>query len=66
MIGPHKAGKSTLGAALCERTNMAKLDFASFLKDNNLHSKTEEEQVKELIKYLVNQSSPRVLIEEFP
>ena len=66
MVGPTKAGKTTLAVALAERTNMSLLDYTTFLKDNGLLQRSEEEQTKELIKYLVEQPSPRVLIEEFP
>ena len=66
MLGPVKAGKTTLAHSLCERTNMTPLDFSQFLRSRNLTLRSEEDQVKELIKYLVEQASPRVLIEEFP
>ena len=66
MVGPTKAGKSTIAQALAERTNMSILDFTAFLSKKGLTSKPEEEQVSELIKYLVDQPSQRVLIEEFP
>jgi adenylate kinase family enzyme len=31
MIGPHASGKSTLGKALCERSNSVQLNFNQFL-----------------------------------
>lgn len=34
MIGPKCSGKSSLGAALAERTNMQVLNFGKFVKDN--------------------------------
>ena len=66
MIGSAKAGKSTLSNALAERTNMSVLDFPSFQRQNNLVGKSDEDQVTELIKHLVQQSAARVLIKEFP
>ena len=36
MIGPTMAGKTSLATALCERTNMTKLDFNLFLQSRNL------------------------------
>ena len=38
-IGPKCSGKTTLGTALAERTNMTMLNFNDFLKDNNLNGK---------------------------
>lgn len=66
MIGPTKAGKSTLASSLAERTSMTVLDFPKFVQSKKLGSRSDEEQVKELIRYLVDQTSPRVLIEDFP
>jgi shikimate kinase len=66
LVGPTKAGKSTLSQQLAERTNMAVLDFPKFIQMKKLGSRTDEEQVRELIRYLVDQTSPRVLIEDFP
>jgi len=66
MVGPTKAGKTTLAVALAERTNMSLLDFPQFLRQQGLSQAAEEDQVKGLIRYLVDQASPRVLIEEFP
>ena len=54
MVGPVKAGKSTLARALGERTNMAVLDYSKFVNDRNLSNKPDEDQVKELIRYLVD------------
>jgi shikimate kinase len=39
MIGPKCSGKTTLGAALSERTNMLPLNFSKFVKDNGLKGK---------------------------
>ena len=36
IIGPKASGKTTLGAALCERTNMKLVNFNSFIEDNKL------------------------------
>jgi hypothetical protein len=45
---------------------MKMMDFPTFLRDKNLTEKTDEEKVKGLIQHLVNETAPRVLIEEFP
>lgn len=45
---------------------MTVLDFPKFVQSKKLGSRSDEEQVKELIRYLVDQTSPRVLIEDFP
>ena len=66
MIGPSKAGKNTLASSLAQRTNMSVLNFSNFQNERGLATRTDEEKVKELIKYLVDQPAQRVLIEEFP
>jgi adenylate kinase family enzyme len=66
MIGPSKAGKTTLAASLAQRTNQTVLNFTNFQNERNLAAKSDEDKVKELIKYLVEQPAARVLIEEFP
>jgi adenylate kinase family enzyme len=66
MIGPSKAGKTTLATSLAQRTNMSVLNFSNFQNERGLAARTDEEKVKELIKYLVDQPAQRVLIEEFP
>lgn len=66
VIGPKASGKTTLGNAICERTNMKLINFNEFLKQNALKKKPEENQVLELINCLAQESSPRVLIEDFP
>jgi len=45
---------------------MKMMDFQTFLRDKNLTEKTDEEKVKGLIQHLVNETAPRVLIQEFP
>ena len=52
IIGPKASGKSTLGAALCERTNMKLLNFNKFVVDNNLAECDEETRTMALIKQL--------------
>lgn len=36
LIGPKSSGKTTLGSALAERSNMKMLNFEKFLKENGL------------------------------
>jgi tRNA A37 N6-isopentenylltransferase MiaA len=54
MIGPSKAGKTTLATSLAQRTNMSVLNFSNFQNERGLATRTDEEKVKELIKYLVD------------
>jgi len=66
MIGPKGSGKTLLGTMLAERTNMYIINFWSFLKENGLYGKDDETVTMGLIKYLINEIHPRVLIEDFP
>jgi len=66
MIGPQGSGKSVLGKALCERTNMKSIKFPDFVKEQNLGNKDEETVVVALISRLSLELSPRVLLEDFP
>lgn len=66
LIGPKCSGKTALGSALAERTNMNLMNFGKFLKDNGLKGKDDETVTMALIKQLINETSPRVLIEDFP
>ena len=66
IIGPKASGKTTLGNALCERTNMKLLNYNAFIKSNNLGDCDEETATMALIKQLSQEISPRVLLEDFP
>lgn len=66
LIGPKCSGKTTLGKALAERTNMKILNFSQFLKSQDLKNTDDETKTMALIKNLVNETVPRVLIEDFP
>ena len=66
MIGPKCAGKSALGSALAERANMQILNFSKFVRDNALKDVDCETKTNALIKYLVNETAPRILLEDFP
>ena len=66
MIGPKCSGKSHLGAALAERTNMQTLNYGKFVKDNGLKGKDDETQTMALIKHLIGETAPRILLEDFP
>jgi adenylate kinase family enzyme len=66
IIGPKSSGKSALGSALADRTNMTPLNFTKFIKDNGLKGKDDEVMTMTLIKHLVNETAPRILIEDFP
>src|SRR5688572_11943869 len=66
LIGPKCSGKTTLGKALSERTNMKLLNFSQFLKSSDLKNADDETKTMALIKLLVNETVPRILIEDFP
>ena len=66
LIGPKSSGKSTLGLALADRTNMQVLSFHKFVRDHNLKDADCETKTAHLIKHLVNETAPRILIEDFP
>lgn len=66
IIGPKASGKTTLGKALCERTNMKLLNFNDFVSEKNLGDCDDETVTSALIKELSQELSPRVLLEDFP
>jgi len=66
IIGPKASGKSVLGQALCERTNMKLLNYNGFVAEQNLGECNEEIKTMALIKRLSQETSPRVLLEDFP
>lgn len=66
MIGPKCSGKTTLGGAFAEKTNMHLLNFPKFVKDNGLLGKDDETVTMALIKRLINEIHPRILMEDFP
>lgn len=66
IIGPKCSGKSSLGSSLAERTNMTLLNFSQFVKQHGIKDLDCEDKTQHLIKHLVNETSPRVLLEDFP
>ena len=66
IIGPQASGKTTLGRALCERTNMRMINFNDFVRDQKLQGKDDETVTMALIKQLSQEIAPRVLLEDFP
>lgn len=66
IIGPQGCGKSTLGKALCERTNQHLIKYDHFIRDNKLEGQDDETVIMALIKALADEISPNVLIENFP
>ncbi len=66
MIGPKASGKTTLGNALCKRTNMKQINYNEFLREQNLNDCDEETQTVALIKCLSTEKVPRILLEDFP
>jgi adenylate kinase family enzyme len=66
IIGPKCSGKTALGSALADRTNMNTLNFSKFVKDHGLKDEDCETKTQALIKHLVNETAPRILLEDFP
>jgi adenylate kinase family enzyme len=68
MIGPKGCGKSTLAKELAFRTNMEVINFDNFLKSSGFSTVNydDEEVTMTLIKKLINETAPRVLLEDFP
>ncbi len=68
MIGPKGSGKSTVARELANRTNMVVLNFNHFLREHHfdLNDYDNEEATMALVRYLVNRTNPRVLIQDFP
>lgn len=52
MIGPKASGKTTLGNALCERTNMKLVNFNTFCTENKLDGEDDETVTAALIKQM--------------
>ena len=50
IVGPKASGKTTLGNALCERTNMKLINFNDFISDNCLTDENDETVTIALIK----------------
>ena len=66
LIGPKASGKTTVGSTLAFKTNMLHMKFDDFAKKNSLSDADDETLVFTLIKSLLNEVSPRILIEGFP
>lgn len=66
LIGPNSAGKTTVGTALAHKTYMSLVNFNEFIKKYSLQKADDETIVFKLIKCLMSEISPRILIEGFP
>jgi adenylate kinase len=69
LIGPRGAGKNSLGQALCERTNMGSIKFKQFVdeEEKKVGKKLSDEAItQKLISRLLDELSPRILLEGFP
>ena len=68
MIGPTGSGKSTIAKSLAYRANMEVLNFTKFLVQVGLNPNDfdDEEATLALVHKLVNETSPRILVENFP
>jgi adenylate kinase family enzyme len=62
------SGKSTIAKELAYRTNMEVLSFDKFLKESGFNPANydDEEVTMALIKRLINETAPRLLLEDFP
>jgi adenylate kinase family enzyme len=66
ILGPRGAGKTKLGSALAERTNMEVMNFCDFLKTHSLSDASDEDKTSALINHMVGAVTPRYLLEDFP
>ena len=66
IIGPKASGKTTLGNALCKRTNMKLLNYNEFVVEQGLTDCDDEEKTTALIACLSHEIVPRILLEDFP
>ena len=66
IIGPKASGKTTLGRALCKRTNMKLINYNEFVKEKNLGDCDDQTRTVALIKRLSQEICPRILLEDFP
>jgi len=66
LLGQKASGKSTVGSTLAEKTNMTHMKFDDFVKKYSLQKADDETVTFALIKELLDEVSPRILIENFP
>lgn len=70
MVGARGSGKSVVAKELGARANMLLVNFDTFIRQNGFAADggeiDDEEVTLALIKYLVNETAPRVLLEDFP
>lgn len=66
LLGPKASGKTTVGAELAEKTNMSLMKFDDFVKEHSLQTADDETVTFELIKKLLDEVTPRILVENFP
>jgi adenylate kinase family enzyme len=66
LIGQKASGKTTIGSRLAEKTNMTHMKFDEFVKKHSLQHSDDETVTFALIKELLDEVSPRILIENFP
>lgn len=66
VLGPKASGKSTIGAAMAARTNMKLIDFNGFVAANGLDGQDDESVTSQFIQSLARETTPRVVLENFP
>ena len=66
MIGPKKAGKTSLGEHACKRTNVKLINFRDFIKQKGLKGQDDETLTQELINSFFYETEPRIMMEDFP
>lgn len=66
LIGPKCSGKRTVGHKVAERANLRFLDFSRFLKAKKLTRASDEEKMKEFVKFMYGANETRFLALNFP
>ena len=66
MLGPKASGKSTIGETMAARTNMKLIDFNQFISFNGLDGQDDETVTTHFIQSLAKETTPRLVLENFP
>jgi adenylate kinase family enzyme len=66
MLGPKASGKTSIANLMVQRTNAKLIDFTHFISSNGLEGQDDETIVTEFLKHLGSQTTPRLILENFP
>lgn len=66
LLGPKVSGKTTIGRAMAERTNMKLVDFCEFIRTNGLVGQNDEVVTAQFIQSLAREKCTRLVLENFP